>query len=247
MFLRGRVLKVTEYTLSSGKIPSAFDNYRIVQISDLHNASFGKDNAHLLNRVRTLSPDLIVITGDIVHDEKTDNAILFARQATEIAPTYYVPGNHELRIDSETLYAALREAGVIVLLNESVDIWENHQRIHLTGLQDPAATPGKSIKNVLQPLIDEDAYNILLAHRPERIESYASCHADLVLSGHTHGGQVHLPFIGALYATGQGFLPKYAAGLFSIGSTQMIVSQGLGIYRLGNRPEIVAITLKCGK
>ena len=244
---RSRTLTVTEYTIDSGEIPSAFDGFRIVHISDLHNTSFGKDNARLVSEIRALSPDIIVITGDIVHSSPMENAVSFSRQAAAIAPTYYIPGNHELRMDHQTLFSRLQEAGVILLLNENTEIIQNGQTINLAGLQDPAATPNMTIKDALQPLIREDAYNILLAHRPERIDSYAACGADLVLSGHTHGGQFHLPFLGALYATGQGFFPVYDVGLFSVGDTQLLISQGLGPYRFGNPPEIVVITLKSRK
>ena len=240
-------LKVTEYSIAAANIPSPFDGFRIVQISDLHNAEFGKENCRLLEKIRALTPDMIVITGDIVHKSPMDNALAFARQAVSIAPTYYVPGNHELGMDFETLYQSLRDVGVINLLNESLLLTRDSAQINLIGLQDPAATPNVSVTKVLQPLINENTYNILLAHRPERIDSYVFCGADLVLSGHTHGGQVHLPYIGALYATGQGFLPKYDVGLFTVDKTKLIISQGLGIYRLGNRPEIVAVTLKSEK
>ena len=244
-------LQVTEYTVSSSRIPKGFDGFKIVHISDLHNTSFGKENCRLLGEIQALSPDIIVITGDIVHASPKDNALAFARQAVEIAPTYYVPGNHEHRMDYETLFDGLRDVGVTLLLNESTVIEENGARIRLAGIEDPIFYPYGTVEEKLLPLIQEDTYTLLLSHRPELFPTYVSCGADLVFTGHAHGGQFRFPFVGGLYAPSQGLFPKYDAGLFTNGSTNMIVSRGLGNssfpFRLFNRPEIVTVTLKNAK
>ena len=244
-------LQVTKYTVSSSRIPEGFDGFRIVQISDLHNTAFGKDNCRLLGDIRALSPDIIVITGDIVQASPKEKALQFARQATQLAPTYYVSGNHEYRMDHETLFAELQEIGVHVLQNQSVSLEKNGERIRLAGVEDPVFDTKTSLEEKLLPLLQEEAYTILLSHRPELFDSYVHCGVDLVFTGHAHGGQFRLPFIGGLYVPNQGVLPKYDAGMFTCGATHMLISRGLGNsafpFRLFNRPEIVAVTLKSEK
>lgn len=241
-------LQVTNYTISSKRIPKSFDGFKIVQISDLHNAKFGKDNSSLLNKIREQSPDIIVITGDIVQAAPMENALAFARQVTQIALTYYVPGNHEHRIDYKPLFDGLQEAGVILLLNQSAAIQKGDQWLNLIGIEDPTFYPDEAIEDKLRPLIQRNCYNIVLSHRPEQFDTYVSCKADLVFTGHAHGGQFRLPLIGGLFAPGQGVFPKYDAGLFTEGKTNMLVSRGVGNsafpFRLFNRPEIVVVTLK---
>lgn len=237
-------LQVTEYTVHSDRIPEGFDGYKIVQISDLHNTAFHD----LPEKITALSPDIIVITGDIVHASPMDNALAFARQAVKIAPTYYVPGNHEHRMDYETLFEELQEIGVTVLRNRSVSLGKSGDAICLAGIEDPIFYPDETVEDKLRPLVQADTYTVALSHRPNLFDSYVSCGADLVLSGHVHGGQFRLPFVGGLYAPNQGLFPKYDAGLFTEGKTNMIISRGLGNsafpFRLFNRPEIVAVTLR---
>lgn len=240
-------LQVTNYTISSKRLPKSFDGFKIVQISDLHNAKFGSDNSRLLNKIRQQAPDIIVITGDIIHASPMENALSFARQASRIALTYYVPGNHERRIDYEPLFDGLRDAGVILLLNQSAVIQKGDAQLNLIGIEDPTFYPDDTIEDKLRPLIQKNAYNILLSHRPEQFDTYVSCGADLTFTGHAHGGQFRLPLIGGLFAPGQGLFPKYDAGIFECGKAKMIVSRGLGNsafpFRLFNRPEIVVVTL----
>lgn len=241
-------LQVTNYTISSKRLPKSFDGFKIVQISDLHNGEFGKDNRNLLNKIREQAPDIIVITGDIVQATPMENALSFARQVTQIAVTYYVPGNHEHRIDYAPLFNGLREAGVILLLNQRATIQKGDQQLNLIGVEDPTFYPDETMEDKLRPLIQKNSYNIVLSHRPEQFDAYVSCKADLVFTGHVHGGQFRLPFVGGLYAPGQGLFPKYDAGIFESDITKMIVSRGIGNsafpFRLFNRPEIVVVTLK---
>lgn len=241
-------LQVTNYTISSERIPGSFDGFKIVQISDLHNTEFGKGNSRLLDKIREQAPDIIVITGDIVHASPMDIALSFAQQVTQIAPTYYVPGNHEHRMDYASLFAGLQEAGVTLLLNQSTVIEKNGAQLCLLGIEDPKFYPDEAVEEKLLPLICEDAYHILLSHRPELFDTYVQCGADLVFTGHAHGGQFRLPFVGGLYAPSQGIFPKYDAGVFTEEKTNMVVSRGIGNssfpFRLFNRPEIVVVTLK---
>ena len=240
-------LQITEYHIQSKRIPESFGGFKIVQISDLHNTQFGKENCHLQEKLIALSPDMIVITGDIVQASPKEKALQFARQAVTLAPTYYVPGNHEHRMDYESLFDDLQEIGVTILRNQSIDLKKGDEIIRLAGIEDPIFDPDASIEDRLLPLMQEDIYTILLSHRPELFDSYIASGVDLAFTGHVHGGQFQLPFIGGLYAPNQGVFPKYDAGVFTSGNTNMIVSRGLGNssfpFRLFNRPEIVAVTL----
>ena len=240
-------LQISEHTVASDRLPNSFDGFKIVHISDLHNTAF----RDLPEKITALSPDIIVVTGDIVHDAPKDKALQFAREAVEIAPTYYVCGNHENRMDYDTLFAELRQIGVTVLRNESVTLEKEGQSICLAGIDDPTFDLDSSVADRLQPLMQEDSYTILLSHRPELFEEYVALGVDLAFTGHAHGGQFRLPFIGGLYVPNQGVLPKYDAGMFTCGATHMLISRGLGNsafpFRLFNRPEIVAVTLKSEK
>lgn len=248
-------IQITEYTISGSRLPESFSDFRIAQISDLHNSQFGKDNRDLLEKLADIRPDIIVLTGDLIDSRRTDIniAISFAEKAVVIAPTYYIPGNHEARIAQlDALYSGLSDAGVTLLLDDSVQLQKGTDSILLAGIldisfrgEDPVA-PTKKVITGLIP--DNQSYSILLSHNPEYFEIYASCYADLVLTGHVHGGQFRLPFLGGVFAPGQGFFPKYDAGLFTENDTNMIISRGLGNsifpFRLNNNPEIVVVTLQ---
>lgn len=254
-----KALMINEITIKNEKIPDNFSGFRIAQVSDLHNAEFGKDNKKLLSLLETCEPDVILLTGDLVDSRNTDIeiAISFSEKASAIAPTYYVSGNHEARIDEyEDLIEGLENAGVQVLKNESVLLEQSGNSICVAEMEDPSFVTdylfGDSETvaiDVLSELIsDEDVFTILLSHRPELFDTYVECKADLVFSGHAHGGQFRLPFIGGIVAPNQGIFPEYDAGQFTKGSTNMIVSRGLGNsilpFRINNRPEIVLVELK---
>lgn len=254
-----KALMINEITIKNEKIPDNFSGFRIAQVSDLHNAEFGKDNKKLLSLLETCEPDIILLTGDLVDSRNTDIeiAISFSEKASAIAPTYYVSGNHEARIDEyEDLIEGLENAGVQVLKNESVLLEQSGNSICVAGMEDPRFVTdylfGDSETvaiDVLSELIsDEDIFTILLSHRPELFDAYVECKADLVFSGHAHGGQFRLPVIGGIVAPNQGLFPEYDAGQFTEGSTNMIVSRGIGNsilpFRINNRPEIVLVELK---
>lgn len=255
-------LVTTELFVRSEKLPAAFDGFRLVQVSDLHNASFGDGNAELLERVEQAQPDCIALTGDLVDSRHTDvdAALSFAREAAKIAPTYYVTGNHEARLEEwEKLLTGLEEVGVTILQNESILLEREGQSIAFSGVEDPSFhddpllhdTEGIWERNLESLSPEEGRYTILLSHRPEYFAFYEKLGFDLVLAGHAHGGQFRLPGIGGLWAPGQGLFPEYDAGLYQQGGTAMAVSRGLGNslfpFRVNNRPEIVAITLQAGE
>lgn len=242
-------LMISKSTISSSHIPSAFNGFRIAQVSDLHNAVFGKDNAELLQALSECEPNIIVITGDLVDAEHTDIdiALDFAKGATQIASKYYVTGNHEASLPQyDELKTGLESMGVVVLEDKAMQLEYNGDDITLKG--DMFGEVPAMVDTKLRGLIgDKDNYTILLSHRPELFEAYVNCGADLVLSGHAHGGQFRLPFIGGLVAPNQGLFPKYDAGLYTKGDTNMIVCRGLGNsiipIRFNNRPEIVLLEL----
>ena len=252
-------LEINEYTIMSDKLPEAFLGFRIAQVSDLHNAEFGEGNKKLIELLSQTDPGIIVITGDLIDSRHTDIeiALNFVRQAIKIAPVYYVTGNHEARVREYTeLKTGLADAGVIVLENQQVQITREGESITLIGIDDPsfqedylfgdAASVSASALSELQN--ESDSYTILLAHRPELFDTYVDAGVNLVFSGHAHGGQFRLPFIGGLVAPNQGFFPEYDAGLFFEGVTTMIISRGVGNsiipLRFNNRPEIVVAELK---
>ena len=255
-------LMVSEISISSTRLPFSFSGYRIAQISDLHNAEFGEGNAALLQLLSEGQPDIIVITGDLIDAQHTgiDIALRFAQESVKIAPTYYVTGNHEASCPQyDTLKAGLESAGLTVLEDEIIYLEREGETIALLGLVDPdfaikgdwfgevPAMVSTKLKNMLE---QETMYSVLLSHRPELFETYAACDVDLVLSGHAHGGQFRLPFVRGLIAPDQGLFPKYDAGLYNDGSTNMIVSRGLGNsiipIRFNNRPEVVLVELHTG-
>ena len=251
-------LELNTYTISSRELPDAFDGYRIAQVSDLHNAEFGEGNQRLLNMLREAEPDMIAITGDLIDSRKTNVAIAlaFAKEAVKIAPCYYVSGNHEARVSEyQDLKTGLETAGVTVLDDAQVKIDASGESITVIGVNDPSFSAdyltgdAAVIDQKLTELAAEDAgFTILLSHRPELFNTYVSHDMDLVLSGHVHGGQFRLPLIGGLVAPNQGLFPKYDAGVYSEGDTNMIVSRGIGNsilpFRFNNRPEVVLIELK---
>ncbi len=251
-------LEVNEYEIRSGRIPEPFSGYRIAQVSDLHNAEFGEGNCRLIELLRRTDPDMIVLTGDLIDSRVTNIQIAldFAAQAVKLAPVYFVPGNHEARISEyDDLKMGLAEAGVIILENEQIEITKEGESLTLIGLTDPSFHTdylfGDSAQVVAAQLDSfenkSDGYRILLSHRPELFDAYISAGMELVFTGHAHGGQIRLPFLGGLVAPNQGFFPKYDAGLFTQGQTNMIVSRGVGNsiipIRFLNRPEIVVVQL----
>lgn len=251
-------LELNTYTISSDRLPGAFDGYRIAHVSDLHNAEMGKDNEKLLDMLRETEPDIIAITGDIIDSRNTniDIALQFTKAAMEIAPCYYVTGNHEARISKyDELKAGMEAAGVVVLEDEKTKISLEGGEITLIGVNDPSyqtdylfGDAEAVMRDKLSELhSDEDRFTVLLSHRPELFAVYASSGVDIVLSGHAHGGQFRLPFAGGLVAPNQGLFPKYDAGLYTEENTNMVVSKGIGNsilpFRFNNRPEVILIDL----
>lgn len=241
-------LETTHYTYETEQLGVDLDGYQIVQISDLHNAKFGKNNQKLVDRIRECAPDMIVLTGDLVDSNHTnvDRVVQFVDEIVKICPVYYVTGNHEYWLDTseyEKLMDGLVSAGVVILDNQVVEISRWDAKFRLVGLDDKSLADG-----TLEALLsDEKELTVVLAHEPQYFARYAGTGVDLVLSGHAHGGQFRLPFVGGIVAPDQGFLPEYTAGEYYMNGTEMIVSRGLGNsvipVRLFNYPEIVCVDL----
>ena len=252
-------LELNTYTVTSARLPECFDGYRIAHVSDLHNAEMGEDNEKLLTMLREADPDMIAITGDLLDSRSTnvEIALNFIREAVKIAPCYYVTGNHEARVNEyEELKTGLISAGVIILEDAQTEISMEGETITLIGVNDPSYQTdylfGDSETVMSSKLTelhtDRDGFTILLSHRPELFDTYADHDVDLVLSGHAHGGQFRLPFIGGVVAPNQGLFPEYDAGIYTEGNTSMLVSCGIGNsilpFRINNRPEVILIELQ---
>lgn len=251
-------IQTTQINIISEKIPENFDGFTIVQVSDLHNAAFGRHQTRLLNAVHNASPDIVAVTGDLIDSHHTDlvTAMEFINGCVKIAPVYYVTGNHEAGTNQyNELKQQLIAAGVMIINDDSTTITSGTESIQVMGLNDPYFTPGGDshealvlMDSKLKSLLNQkNEYTILLSHRPELFEMYAGNNIDLVLTGHAHGGQVRLPVIGGIVAPNQGFFPEYTEGVYEKEQTKMIVSRGLGNsiipLRINNRPELVVVML----
>jgi predicted MPP superfamily phosphohydrolase len=250
-------LQLTTYQISHKKIPSEFNGFRIAQVSDLHNAEFGEGNADLLALLSESDPDIIVFTGDQIDARRLDLdvAVHLAREAVKIAPCYLVTGNHEGSIpEIFQLNAELDAAGVIRLEDEILELRRGDDKLQLIGVNDPTMK-GRFLEIGQEAAMDEvlaslspdfEGYTVLLSHHPEYLELYSKHGIDLALCGHAHGGQVRLGNRGII-APHQGLFPKYDAGRYTMGKTDMILSRGLGNslfpWRINNPPELVMIEL----
>ena len=251
-------LELNTYTVNSEELPSVFDGYRIAHVSDLHNAEMGDGNEKLLAMLREAEPDIIAITGDMIDSRNTNVAVAlaFAEEAMLIAPCYYVTGNHEARVSEyDELKAGLEACGVVVLENKRAKIELSGETITLLGVDDPSfntdylvGDSASVVSNTLAEIsTEDDGFTVLLSHRPELFDTYVESGMNLVFSGHAHGGQFRLPFLGGLIAPNQGLFPEYDSGLYTDGDTNMIVSRGIGNsifpFRFNNRPEVILVEL----
>lgn len=247
-------LEVNEYTVSDSRIPEAFSGFRIAQVSDLHNASLGRDNTRLLDALRKAEPDIIVVTGDLVDSRRPDMKVAeaFVKAAGKIAPVYYVSGNHEARLDYTAIRDMLLKADVIVLDDEKTTLQRNGEAIMLVGLADPRFSSEKTLEMTLHRLMEDvSEYSILLSHRPELFEMYKDAGVCLSFTGHAHGGQVRLPFVGGVLVPNQGFFPEYDSGMYKLDESIMLVSRGLGDsiipLRINNRRSLLIVELRPGE
>lgn len=272
MVWEDNAISVSHYTYESDKISQSLDGYKIVQVSDLHNKSFGEDSIFLIKKIKAEHPDIIIVTGDLVDSNRTDidTALEFVRNAAEIAPLYYITGNHEDALSMRQinkLNNGIEEAGGVVLQSEFVIISRSQGMLYrgdnsidfdeagilYNAPDDVFNLIGLANSNLFHSKIHyitphSQNLNILLAHQPQVVDNYTTEPVDLIFSGHAHGGQFRLPLIGPVYAPGQGFRPTYTEGVYRVNGASMVVSRGLGnsIFpiRINNRPELVVVELK---
>ena len=239
-------LVLTRYDYTSSKGPEGFDGYRIVHISDFHCKEFGDGESDLIAMIRNAEPDLILFTGDSIDDEHSlDNYRDLITGIYDVAPIYYVNGNHEY--DASAPLAEMKELNekyqVHDLNDASVVVEHNGDTILLSGLDFRLTMRG--LRNNID-YANTTMFNILLYHGTDKFDGIAPYNYDLVLSGHTHGGIVCLPFIGGIISNQKELFPKYDSGVYTSGLSTMISSRGLGdasIPRFHNPREVICITL----
>jgi len=263
------MLTVSGYDLEYASLPSSFDGFRIVHLSDLHSTRFGAGNQRLLKAIEKQRPDIIVMTGDMINstDQEYSIFISLAEQLASKYKVYFVVGNHEQSLKDnqlQLLYSELTNAGVYVLNNEKMAIEKDDDSINIHGMwfnlryysdqtnqyirdnPDDYYFTLDRMKGVMD-VHDDNQFSILLTHNPLYFDTYSQWGADLTLCGHIHGGMIRLPFLGGVYSPERTYFPEYDAGLFTSADKRMIVSKGLGNGKLGfrflNCPEIVVITL----
>lgn len=266
-YIRNLKPEVTEETVESEKLPGAFDGFRMVVIADLHNYCFGKNNEVLKRQIDRVKPDIILVAGDMLvrkAPKKYDTAFTFLKDLSRKYPIYYGMGNHEQSLASEKgdnlrLYQAyvdnLKKEGILFLDNQSTTLRRKGEDLVITGLSIEKPYYEKFRTPVMPPDYVENlvgkchrgCYNILIAHNPVYFKNYTAYGADLILSGHVHGGIIRLPLLGGMLSPQYRFFPKYDAGRFSEGSSTMLISRGLGLhtlkFRIGNRPELMTVRL----
>ena len=240
IFANNKKLKQSNLSLSFNNLPTSFDNFRIAQISDIHCDKVGFSDLSFINKIKKFSPDIIIITGDILDSYKnnTDVAYNILCQLAIISPCYFVSGNHELRLpeEYERLQTILNKLNITNLNNTSLLLEKNNEFINLVGVEDY-----NHFKN-------EDNLNHRNNFKETLDEMYVEAKYDLIFSGHAHGGQWRIPFIGGIYSPSQGFFPKYTNGKYIKENSTLIVSRGLGNssfpIRINNPIELVLVTLK---
>ncbi len=255
-------ISTASYTVALQNLASPV---RIVLLSDLHGKSFGRENSRLIAKIQEQTPDAIFLDGDMI-DRSADSAdvqelLRLIKRLHEIAPVYFAPGNHELEyMQTDTsLLTQVTEAGAVIVNDSYVDVTIAGQPLRIGGTMGHAFYFGRSEEEFssspeyqfLKAFEDTDVPKICLAHMPDTFifnGAYNLWNVDLILSGHTHGGLIRLPFIGGLYAPMQGWFPEYDQGYFRLGEhMQMVITSGLAghgmIPRINNPPEIVVIDL----
>ena len=269
---------VRTYKHSNADVPAAFDGYRIVQLTDIHSVRNEKQGQLIYEKTLGQAPDVICITGDLVdsryyasHGVEGEALTLeLVTKLVQLAPVYFVYGNHEMILlddpEHNAFKVGLEELGVQIINNDTVRITAEDigEELVIGGIQDPStlykdhqfaylSNNGERMEAMLDVVtegIGNEEFMLLLSHRPEYLEMYDQYPVDLCLAGHAHGGQFRLPFIGGIYAPGQGFFPEYTTGLYATDDLEMYVGTGIGNsvipVRVFNPPEIITVVLECG-
>ncbi len=261
-----RKFDTTEYLIRTGKITNKAEGFKFILISDLHSNDYGVNLHEIIDVIKKEQPDAILLAGDIINRKVSDNALTIIKFLSALAKrykVYYALGNHEYTLKRnveefgnfyEEYKRVLTEAGVIFLEDEGIVIEKNNDRLKITGVEIDSAFYGSIPPVMGSGLMDKhlgnadtDIFNLLIAHNPVYFERYAAWGADLVLSGHLHGGTVRIPKLGGVMGTNLEILPKYDSGNYRIGKSRMIVSRGLGTHtipvRINNKPELAVIKI----
>ncbi len=248
-------LTISQYTVASTKLTEN-QSFRIVLISDLHSTIHGANQSKIVEKIRNQNPDMIALVGDIADDvQPIRGTILFLEVIGDIAPAFYVTGNHEIWSgDVDNIKDIFRSYGVTVLENETIETDIGDVSLIIGGAEDPEINRyeehqigwDKEVLTAFSEIDKNEKFKLLLSHRPEEISLYKELSFDMVLSGHAHGGQVRIPFIlNGLLAPNQGFFPKYAGGIYEHEDFTHVVSRGVSynprLPRIFNPPEIVVI------
>lgn len=268
LYLEDKWIVVTPEIYTDSRIPDDFNNLRILHVSDLQSAYFGKHQDRLIKKASQAEPDYIFFTGDLVDRNRTNlrASMEAVSRLQEIAPVYFVTGNHELALGEslDDLYEEMKDKGIILLFDENTEIRRGNSSICITGISDEtlcscklgekrsdtAINPEPLINTIdeLMNSIPENCFTIMLTHEPQFFNQYVRPEINLVFAGHAHGGQIRLPFTDGLFAPGQGILPKLTSGMRKKEDTTMIISRGLGNsifpFRIFNRPELISVVLK---
>jgi len=252
-FYNGLVIR--NYSLSTDKFAQG-ESIRAVLISDLHSHIYGNNQNKLIEKISRQNPDIILLAGDIADDHMPiAGTELLLLGIKDVAPVFYVSGNHECWSgDIDSIKNIVKSYGVTVLEGGYEEVIINGVTVTIAGVDDPERvryerySTGKSTWEVFDELAVKDQFKILIAHRPERIEEYKRYTFDLVVSGHSHGGQVRIPLLlNGLFAPNQGLFPKYAGGMYKHDNLTHIVSRGVSfdplLPRIFNPPEVVVIDI----
>lgn len=252
-WMENRSLEVEHLTVKTPQLPESLNGLTIVHLSDIHFPRSGIEVAELIAETKKVQPDLIFLTGDLIHRtakvSETPLAELVAALSA-VAPTYSVSGNHEVSSDQLKEWNDVMVQNGALLLHSEVDVIRfSGEGLAIAGLED-----GDNITDISNKDAVKGLPVLLLAHRPEYFEAYANNHPslkpDVTFSGHAHGGQIRLPFVGPLFAPGQGFFPKFSSGVYSAdtqGEQKLVVSRGIGNslfpLRINNKPHLVVVHL----
>lgn len=255
-------LCVNEYEFVTDK---TMQEISLVVLSDLHEHEFGNNNEKLVEKVREQNPDLILLDGDFLNED-SETAFVSCRlikQLVDIAPVYYALGNHELSYIENghpELRQQLQDAGAVVLDKEYVDLEIGGESLRLGGMydyafglngNDEASEAPEKVRVFLEEFQNTERLKIMMTHRPDSFifgDAASYWDVDLVISGHNHGGQVVLPFLGGLYGGDQGWFPEYVHGMYQKDDINLFVTSGLGsnnqiLARFNNLPEIAVLRI----
>lgn len=248
-----RSLDVDELTIRLPDLPDNLDQLKIVHLSDIHFPKNRIDPDQLIKETQKADPDVIFLTGDLIDRSASIEDVPLAeliRSLSQIAPTYSVSGNHETSSRQlDQWNDIMTENGSVLLENNTHIATLSGEKIAIMGVKDGNQTSMIPLSEDIKELPI-----LLLAHRPEFFPSYTTDNPDIqpdvTFSGHAHGGQIRLPFIGGLFAPGQGFFPKYTSGVYSSSQNadqKLVVSRGIGNslfpLRINNKPHFIVITL----